>query len=263
MIRLLFILLLSPLALAEPVKVLPASTFQVYVRPQLVNIQQDIEQILLTFPGYPKEVFDAQRLVDELMNDAKMVQGLCPKKINQNCKPQVENTLQRLRELERQWIAQEGRITFSSDTSIAELAGKRRWIQMLKVVQDLRGKLEVEVLALSSQRSGSRITSFQIRKAVDELDSWQELMVVEYVPGRLQEDFRSAWMNFFRPLQKQCVLGNNRLFLSTNLESLNFYWNLLNVKLTKRLKKTPEGMIGPLNAIQNRWNQVMRTSFGQ
>jgi hypothetical protein len=63
-------------------------------------------------------------------------------------------------------------------------------------------------------------------------------------------------------LQKHCVLSNNKTYFSKNLDSLNYYWNLLNMRLTKRLKRTPEGMSGPLNAIQNRWNQTLRVAFG-
>jgi len=52
-------------------------------------------------------------------------------------------------------------------------------------------------------------------------------------------------------------------FIATNLDQLNFYWNLLNMRLTKRMKNLPPGMTAPLNAIQNRWNQVVRTCYGQ
>jgi hypothetical protein len=246
-----------------PLTPVALSTFQVHIRPQLVNIHQDIQQILLTFPGYPQEILNAQQSVDQLMSQTLAGQSFCKAALNKQCLPQLEGAIQALRELERVWLAQEAHMQFPADSTIASLAGKKRWIKMLKSVQGLRVKLEIEIIAISAQRAGKRMGSWEWRKAVDEIEDWQDLMIVDYVPGKLQDDFRSAWMNFFRPLHKQCVLGNNRQYLASNLASLNFYWNLLNVKLTKRLKKTPEGMSGPLNAIQNRWNQVMRISFGQ
>jgi hypothetical protein len=247
---------------AAPVRELNVGTFQVHVRPQLVGIQQDIQQIFLTMPGYPAEVFQALTLVDQLLAQSRIAKNVCPSQLQNNCLPQLQISLNVLRDLERLWMSHEGRASTATDASITTIAGRKRWLQMMEVARTLQAQLEAEALAIQAGRTGGRMNQWQWRKGVDEVEDYLDMVVVEFVPAKLQTDFRSAWMNFFRPVYKHCVLANNRRFLSRNLDSLNFYWNLLNLKLTKRLKKTPEGMLGPLNAIQNRWNQVMRVQYG-
>jgi hypothetical protein len=258
----LLLLLWSLSAAATPVRELNVSSFQVHVRPQLVGIQQDIQQIFLTMPGYPAEVFHALSQVDQLLALSRAAKSVCPGQMQSSCLPQLQSSLSILRDLERQWLSLEARATTATDASITTIAGRKRWLQMMEAARHLQAQLEAEALAIQAGRTGDRMNQWQWRKGVDEIEDCLDLVVVEFVPAKLQADFRSAWMNFFRPVYKQCVLGNNRRFLSKNLDSLNFYWNLLNLKLTKRLKKTPEGMLGPLNAIQNRWNQVMRVQYG-
>lgn len=248
---------------AAPVREINVSSFQVHVRPQLVGIHQDIQQIFLTMPGYPVEVFQALSLVDQLLAQSRAAHNICPRQLQSSCLPQLQTSLTILRDLERLWLSQETRASTAADASLTTLAGRKRWLQMMEAARKLQAQLEAQVLAIQAGRSGDRMNQWQWRRGVDEIEDWLDMVVIEFVPAKLQEDFRSAWMNFFRPLYKHCVLANNRLFLSRNMDSLNFYWNLLNLKLTKRLKKTPEGMSGPLNAIQNRWNQVMRIQYGQ
>lgn len=260
---LLFLLCSLSAYAATPVRDINVNSFQVHVRPQLVGIHQDIQQIFQTMPGYPDEVFQALALVDQLLSQAQAAEKICPRKLQRACVPQLQSTLNVLRDLERLWLTQEGRFATPADASLTALAGRKRWLQMMQATRNLRAQLEAEVLAIQAERKGERMNMWQWRKGVDEIEDWIDMVIVEFVPGKLQEDFRSAWMNFFRPLHKHCVLANNRRFLSRNVESLNFYWNLLNLKLTKRLKKTPEGMSGPLNAIQNRWNQILRVQYSQ
>ena len=251
---------LTTLAASPP---LSPSVFQTQVRPQLVGIDQDIQQIFLAMPGYPPQVLRAMDLVDQLLKQTQLATPLCPRELTTNCMPQIQQTLLLLRELDRLWLMQEIQAKPSTDASVGTLMGGRRWLQLSQTNLELKAGLEASALSLAAKRRLEILTMWHWKKLASEIDNWLNLLVIEYVPVRLQEDFRSAWMNFFLPLRRQAILANNPMFVTTNLDSLNFYWNLLNVKLTKRLKKTPDGMQAPLNAIQNRWNQVMRICFGK
>lgn len=257
---LIIVLVLSNSALAA--REISAQSFQIHVKPQLVNIQEDIKQILLTFPGYPADVFVAQALTDQLMANTIKAQALCPGELKKACLIPIYDAIKIMREMERVWLTQESKTSFPENASIAMLNGKKRWNKIIMATRRLRSLLESESLAIEADRNSKRLTIWDWRRRVDEIDGWQTLLVVDFIPGKLQEDFRQAWMNFFRPLHKHCVLSNNQTYFTKNLDSLNYYWNLLNMRLTKRLKKTPEGMSGPLNAIQNRWNQTLRVAFG-
>jgi hypothetical protein len=241
---------------------LSTQSFQIHIRPQLVNIQEDIKQILLTFPGYPADIFIAQNLTDQLMASTMKAHSLCPGELKKACLLPIQDAIKIMREMERVWLTQESKTSFPANASIALLNGKKRWNQIIMATRRLRSILETESLAIEADRNSKRLTIWDWRRRVDEIDGWQTLAVIDFIPGKLQEDFRQAWMNFFRPLQKHCVLSNNKTYFSKNLDSLNYYWNLLNMRLTKRLKRTPEGMSGPLNAIQDRWNQTLRVAFG-
>lgn len=260
---LLTLLLLSTTAFAAESVRVSAQSFQIHVRPQLVNIQEDIKQILLTFPGYPAEIFTLLSLSDQLTAVTAEAQKLCPSRLQPSCLPQLNRAVVLLRDMNRLWLAQEAKTRFPQSASLAPLVGKKSWNAINTAAGKLQLRLEAEALALQANRSSARMSIWDWRRRVSEIEDWQNLMVIDFIPGKLQDDFRQAWMNFFRPLYKQCVLANNRAYLVQNVHSLNFYWNLLNMRLTKRLKKTPEGMGGPLNAIQNRWNQVLRVAFVQ
>jgi hypothetical protein len=255
-------LFLISYAFARTTAVNPNS-FQIHVRPQLVGINQDMQQIFQALPGYPPRLFHWLSLIDDLHAQVLRAAKTCPRVIDLSCKDQLQATLLVLRDIEREWLTSEAERA-KGDIAINALAAGRRWLQLYQATQSLRAILEAELISLDAGRnSEQRLPHGQWYKRVSEIRDWMDLLVIDYVTPKLQDDFRSAWMNFFRPIHKEAIHENNRHFLASNIDSLNFYWNLFNQKLTKRLKKTPEGMSGPLNAIQNRWNQVMRVHFGQ
>lgn len=242
---------------------LSQGTFQVHVRPQLVGIYQDFRQILGTFNGYPDEVLTLMTSVDRLQAKARVVSQLCPLRTALSCGPQLEELLGDLRDLERLFLRFQSSVRFDASSGLSPIAGQRLWLMLDRSRTRLRNLLEVEVVCLSSGKASEHVPSALIRKLVGEMESYMDLIVVEFVPPKLQDDFRSAWMNFFRPVHRYGEIEGRAAFIGSNLEQLNVYWNILNLRMTKRLKQTPEGMSGPLNAIQNRWNQVMRISNGQ
>lgn len=258
----LFLISFSAISADIKTKDISSQSFQIYVRPQVVNIQQDIQNVFQSFPGYPSEVFQNQQSVDQLILLTDKLQSLCPDRLSKKCVTQLNLIILNLRSLERGWWDFESKTTFNTDSTIGGISGRHRWLSLSKIVIELKNKLEIEIMAIGAERPYSPWSTWEVRKSIQTIENMQDLMVIDFIPGRLQEDFRSAWMNFFRPLYKRTILLGNRAYLTENLTKLNFYWNILNMKLTKRLRRTPEGMLGSLNAIQNRWNQVLRVYFG-
>lgn len=242
---------------------LSRASFQVHVRPQLVGIHQDFRQILNTFTDYPPEVLQLLTRMDRFREDVQSLRTACPLRAELGCVGALSALQLETRELEKLFIHYQGNVHFSSATGLASLSGLRIWMRLEQARAKLQRKLDVEILCLSAGRAGERASTAEIVRLIDEIESYADLLVVEFIPPKYQDEFRSAWMNFFRPLHRHAELGGNLQFLTTNLDQLNFYWNLLNMRMTKRLKKTPEGMSGPLNAIQNRWNQVIRINYAQ
>lgn len=252
-------LLLLPLR----AQALSSASFQVHVRPQLVGIYQDFRQILATFTDYPNEILQLMNQMDDLRSAAQTLRQACPLRTELGCLSNLVKIQQELRDLDRLFIKYQGNVRFSEATGLAPIAGQRIWLRLDQTRDKLQRQVTVEILGLSAGRSGNRLSSVELLRMTDEIEAYGDLLVVEFIPPKFQVDFRSAWMNFFRPLHRYAEREGRAVFLTSNLDQLNFYWNLLNMRMTKRLKKTPEGMGGPLNAIQNRWNQVMRINYGQ
>jgi hypothetical protein len=256
----LLILLCSSDAFAN--RKVSAHTFQVQIRPQLVGIQQDFQQILENFPGYPSEVFELTNSLDRAHELLRSAQALCPTRTNSQCALPLQGLLREVRIQERVLLKLQERLKFLPQNDASPLGGFSFLVSFEQPRAHLQHKLEVALLSVVARTESSSPLTSSFVKGLDEMWAYHDLMVVEFIPPRFKEDFRSAWMNFFRPLHRYGRAGIGHTFISANIESLNFYWNLLNMRMTKRTKNLPDGMGAPLNAVQNRWNQVMRICQG-
>lgn len=257
------LLALAILSAAPAQAKLSHGTYQVHIRPQLVGIYQDFRQILGNFTDYPPEVLQLLSDLDRLREGARQLKRTCPLRTTKDCLPALTTIQLELRALERLFIKYQGNTRFSAATGLSPISGQSVWLRLDEARARLLSTVDVEIFCLSAGRTSTRAVTNELIRGVDEIESFGDLLVVEFIPPKFQNDFRSAWMNFFRPLHRHAEIEGRVTFLTTNLEQLNFYWNLLNMRMTKRMKKTPEGMSGPLNAIQNRWNQIVRVNFGQ
>lgn len=255
----LFILTLTP-AHAE----LSQGTFQLHIKPQLVGIFQDFRQVLISLPDYPREMLALQDLMQKQTDNARSLERICPQRPTIDCQQTLQEMLDGLHSMEKLFLTFQGHPHYPMAIGLSPFSGLRLWMSFEKSRARLESMIQVELLSLGAGNSKARPWSTDdIILIVDHLSALQDLLIVEFIPPRYQDDFRSAWSNFFRPLHHQAEKAGNRQYLMKNKEALNFYWNLLNMRMTKRLKLLPEGMQQPLNAIQNRWNQVMRISNGQ
>ncbi len=103
--------------------------------------------------------------------------------------------------------------------------------------------------------------TYTVVRKIDELQAMLSLSIVEFIPFLYKDDFRLFYTNFVHPIEVQLSKHKNYEFLNRNVNSLNFSINLLNQNLTKRSKKTPEGMAPFLSLIHNRWNSLLRYYF--
>ena len=148
----------------------------------------------------------------------------------------------------------------SQSLNINSLAGMRIVTQFDSELDEIKGYLDNAAFILTAQIPQRRETYF-VLKELDELNTLISLAVVEYIPYNYQDDFRHFFFNFVYPIQIQISKNKNYEFLNRNVSSLNFAINLLNQNLTKRNKKTPEGMAPYLAVIHNRWNSLLRYYF--
>ncbi|HXH29808.1 MAG TPA: hypothetical protein VNJ01_03240 [Bacteriovoracaceae bacterium] len=255
--RYLGVLLLLISLEAPAQKTLTSGVFQVNVRPVLNGIIRDFYQMLELFPDFPKELHPVMEDLDALASDRDTLKASCPRILNGKCKETVDALRAKLRDIREKSLRLLKEQKMSHSLHVNTLAGLRLLSEFDTALEDLKGYLDNSSL-LQSAGLPARRETYTVLKKIDELGTILSLAVVEFIPYPYKEDFRHFFFNFVHPVELQLSKGNNYQFLNKNLNSLNFTLNLLNMNLTKKNKKTPEGMAPFLSVIHSKWNSLLR-----
>lgn len=245
---------------AHAQRVLNSQTFQTNVRPVLSGILSDFYQMITLFPDFPKELVSIVDEIDELHGEKELIREKCPRILELACLENITNLRNRLVGIQAKTLELISRQKMSSSLHMNPLAGIRTTNEFMMELEEIKGVLDNSALILKAGASQKKPT-FHVIKQIDELSTYVSLTVVEYIPFMYKEDFRHFYFNFVHPVQQQISKHQNYEFLNRNINSLNFALNLLNQNLTKRNKKTPEGMAPYLSVIHNRWNSLLRYYF--
>jgi hypothetical protein len=241
-------------------KTLGRESFMVSVRPILNGILGDFYQMVVLFPDFPRELIPLIQELDSLTIDKETLRETCPRIIDVKCKDTLNSLrekLIRVRNLSMNLLVHQ---KMSQALAINSLAGQRFVTEFDTELEEIKGYLDNSAFMLSAKVPQKRETYF-ILKELDELNTILSLSLVEYIPFAYRDDFRNFYTNFVQPIQQQISKNKNYEFFNRNVNALNFSINLLNQNLTKRNKKTPEGMAPFLSVIHNRWNSILRYYF--
>lgn len=245
---------------AHAQKSISAGTFQTNVRPVLSAILSDFYQMITLFPDFPKELIGVLDEIDELHGEKELILEKCPRILTLNCLENINNVRARLVGIQARTMELISHQKMSYNLHMNPISGIRTSYDFQAEMEELKGLLDNSSLILKAKASQKKPTHHIVKK-MDELSTYISLTVVEYVPFLYREDFRHFYFNFVHPIQQQISKHQNYEFLNRNINSLNFALNLLNQNLTKRNKKTPEGMAPYLSTIHNRWNSMLRYYF--
>lgn len=255
----LFLLLIfSPLSYAQ--KTLGPETFQVHVRPVLNGILGDFYQMISHFPDFPRELIPLIQEMDKLTSDKEVMLERCPHVLTVKCKENINNLRRKLRDIKGYSLNLMAEQKMASSLHLSALSGLRLINQFDSRLEEVKGILD-NTSFLQSANIPQKRKTYEILKQLDELNIFVSLALVEYIPFNYKSDFRHFYTNFVQPIQLQISKNKNYEFLNRNVNSLNFAINLLNQNLTKRNKKTPEGMAPYLSVMHNRWNSLLRYYF--
>lgn len=255
---LLFLLLYTPLTFAQ--KKLGPETFQVNVRPVLNGILGDFYQMIALFPDFPKELIPLIQEMDKLTIDKEVMRENCPRVITAKCAENVKSLRKKLQDIRAYSLNLMAEQKMASTMHLSGLSGLRLVNQFDTKLEEIKGYLDNTSFLQTANIPQKRETYF-VLKQLDELNTYISLALVEYIPFTYKSDFRHFYFNFVQPIQLQISKNKNYEFLNRNVNSLNFAINLLNMNLTKRNKKTPDGMAPYLSVIHNRWNSLLRYYF--
>lgn len=254
--HLLLFLILLPLS-GHAQNSLSAQTFQVNVRPVLSGILNDFYQMIVLFPEVPRELVEMIDDIDRLSADKEGLMKDCPRLLEKKCLPGIDALRTRLNVLDNKTLALIRKQNHSATLHLTTLSGLRVIGDFQEGLESLKAKLDNISFMIMASAPVRQETSPLI-KQVDELGTYTSLALVEYIPFTYKEDFRHFYFGFVYPIQVQLGKRTNYQFLNRNLNTLNFSLNLLNMNLTKRNKKTPEGMAPYLSTMHNRWNSILR-----
>ena len=242
---------------AQAQKNLSSQTFQSSVRPILSGILSDFYQMITLFPDFPKELVSIIDEIDDLHGEKELIREKCPRTLELSCLENITNLRNRLVGVQSKTLELISRQKMSASLHMNPLAGIRTTNEFMLELEEIKGTLDNAALILKAGALQKKPT-FQVIKKIDGLSTFVSLTVVEYIPFSYKEIFRDFYFNFVHPVQQQISKNNNYLFINRNIATLNFALNLLNQNLTKRNKKTPEGMAPYLSVIHNRWNSIIR-----
>lgn len=254
-ISLVFLLLFSLPAFAQ--KTLGKDTFQVNVRPVLNGIINDFYQMIVHFPDFPKEIVPLIQELEALAPEKDNLREACPRLINKKCDGSLKNIREKLVRLKGLSFGVLTQLKLAQTPYLNSVSGLRFVTDFDLELENIKGNLDNTSFLLASGIPQKKET-YEVIKKLDELSTLISLSIVEYVPYLYREDFRHFYFNFIHPIQEQVPKVKNFEFMNRNIHSLNFAFNLLNMNLTKRNKKTPEGMGPYLATMHNRWNSILR-----
>lgn len=245
---------------AQAQKTLSSQAFQSNIRPVLSGILSDFYQMITLFPDFPKELVSIVDEIDDLHGEKELIREKCPRNLELACLSNITNLRNRLVGVQAKTLELISRQKMSSSLHMNPLAGIRTTNEFMIELEDIKGTLDNAALII---KAGAylKMPTLEVVKKVDGLSTFVSLTVVEYIPFSYKEDFRNFYFNFIHPVQQQISRSQNYEFLNRNINSLNFSLNLLNQNLTKRNKKTPEGMAPYLSVIHQRWNSILRNYF--
>lgn len=253
-----FCLMLAGSAHAQ--RTLSQEAFRTNVRPVLSGILNDFYQMITLFPDYPKEVISLVEELERLAENKENLKTHCPRVLSEQCFPDIRQLQERLSTLSQKTMTTRAKMKMSQALYLGNLGGLRILEEFEAKLEDVKGVMDNKSFFIKAKIMVKKET-YPLIKDLDELGTLMSLAVVEFIPFAYKKDFRHFYFNFVHPIELNISKNQNYEFLNRNVNSLNFTLNLLNMNLTKRNKKTPEGMAPYLATIHNRWNSLLRYYF--
>ena len=241
-------------------KSLGPQAFQSSIRPTLKGILHEFYEMVSLFPDFPRPMVSIVDLLGDLQTEKDLLRGNCPHVLTLKCLSNINKIKGTLSSIVAKSLELATEQKMSQSLYINTVGGLRVSNDFFLAVEEVKGELENASLKLKAQVAVKDQTH-TVLKQLDHLNTLISLSVVEYVPYAYREDFRHFFFNFVHPIQLHINKANNHEFFYRNINSLNFALNLLNQNLTKRNKKTPEGMAPYLSLMHNRWNGILRYYF--
>lgn len=255
--KLLLILLCFTVSPLYAQRSLNAATYQSSVKPVLKGIISDFYQMVSIFPQFPKNLVPILDRLDNLHTEKEYLKEKCPHLLDKKCFNNITNLQEQLSYINISLLKLINEMEMTNSLHLNSLSGLRGTSDVQAKTEELKGLLDNSSILIKAQINHKRL-SYEVVKQIDEVSTLISLTLIDYIPFLYKEEFRQFYFNFIHPSQQHLGKKTGHEFLNKNIKELNFSLNLLNQNLTKRNKKTPEGMAPYLLTIHNKWNSLLR-----
>jgi hypothetical protein len=234
-----------------------AQVFQTNVKPILSGIISDFYQMIGLFPGYPQNMIWVAQEFNKIEFERSLMIDSCQHQMDKNCLQIIDELRKKIGMIEEKTLNILSQKNVDSSLYLNNLIGVRNLSEMHADLIQFKYQLNNSSFIYRSNIK-SKNNVYHFIKNLDELQAKISICLIEFMPHKYKEEFRGFYINFVHPIEKQIYRTTNYIYFNKNIDNLNFSLNLLNQNLTKRNKKTPEGMAPYLSTIHNKWNSIIR-----
>jgi hypothetical protein len=222
-------------------------------------MENDFIEILKLFPSYPSTNIDIWSKSQDLKAISRRWRLFAPQQLSSK---NAEHLIALKRKiLELNYILIKNSPNQIENQDATTLNQDYIETQIDSTLSDLLSLVDTSILALKMNQE-IKITGLMLSEKMDKIAAFSNVLIAEGVPLYYREMFRRVLEHFIIPLSTTVRRENQVMYLTMNLNQLNFTWNELNQIVFKRTTDLPPTMKQYFNTIANRWNQVMKICYG-
>ncbi len=229
------------------------------VVPQLKIIVSDFQSILKTYSDSEEELintgFNQKRIVWDRY-ESYIEQ--CSNEINANCLLVIQNLEADLNRFES-FLDREIYQKFKRILSQYDIDQYFRiQFDLMSILIQIHQRLQSIKIKTMFSITISDNEKKDVENLFYQLDHQIGALYIELSPEDKRTDFRKVYSSFIIPIRDKLIIGKHQLYLKENLRDLNLIWNEFNMLLLKKSGVTSKKQETILNAVQNRWNSILR-----
>lgn len=222
------------------------SEFRRYALPQLRTIYQEYFNLYSELSPVFIKLVRTKNLIDQSLRQTNKLES-CLKSADISCLKSAKLLKNNLRKI---------------DVSLHEHAGK---VQLLRKQLLLRRLNEIQLaifnLLVQLETYNEDQSSFHFKKfesAINHLSIQYDSFLLGHLDESKNEAFTRVYFSFIKPLKKFVLNKNSSIYLTKNIESLNFAWNEFHMRVTKTNINVTRNTKKQATQIHRRWVSVLK-----
>lgn len=241
-----------------------------YLKPQLKSMMSEFFKVLSIEREESSKFFPLRKDFLDIKEKTKNLITFCAKaRPLESCDEAVQEILKDWRVLESGIYKLEK--SFSHFSGSADKSSNFLKIWELSYYAKTRNKIHDLALGVTKNMNQLENIELNLKLGIFDLVSYKKLIQDNFnlrgsfdliiwkmmIPDR-QELVENVWANFFQKVESHILNGDGMAYLQSNLETLNFNWNLFHMQMAKGNIKPGPKILGLLQTVHRRWNSILK-----